>query len=97
MQIIEGLNHLLHSPKKFFIIGSLLTLGLLVFDGSLWQFWSLHHGQQELKSRMADLEKQAAKLEFQIHQAKQLTYIERQATDKFDYVREGDLIFVFSE
>ncbi len=50
-----------------------------------------------MQDRMTDLEEKARKLEFQIHQAEKLTYIERQATDQFDYVREGDLIFVFSE
>lgn len=50
-----------------------------------------------MRSRMVELEERAQKLEFQIHQAENLIYIERQATDQFDYVREGDLIFVFSD
>lgn len=69
----------------------------LIFDGSLWKYWSMQTGQQEMQARVDDLEKMAKQLEFKIHQANNLTYIERQATDQFDYVREGDLIFVFEE
>jgi len=82
---------------KVLFFGLALTFLMLTFDGSLWRYWSLQRGQEDMKVRMADLQEKAKKLEFQIHQAEKLTYIERQATDQFDYVREGDLIFVFSE
>lgn len=88
---------LLHNPMKVFFLGILVTFVMLTFDGSLWRFWSLQRGQEDMKERMADLEEKARNLDFQIHQAESLTYIERQATDQFDYVREGDLIFVFAE
>lgn len=90
-------HRLLHSPMRVFLFGVLLTFVMLIFDGSLWRYWSLQRGQEDMQDRMTDLEEKARKLEFQIHQAEKLTYIERQATDQFDYVREGDLIFVFSE
>ena len=45
--------------------------------------------------RVSEIKKESKKLEFEIHQANKLEYIERQATDQFDYVREGDLIFIF--
>lgn len=88
---------LLHNPMKVFFLGILVTFVMLTFDGSLWRFWSLQRGQEDMKERMADLEEKARNLDFQIHQAESMTYIERQATDQFDYVREGDLIFVFAE
>lgn len=90
-------HNLLHSPSRVFGLGLLLTLIMLTFDGSLWRYWSLQRGREDLQSRMVLLQEKAKNLEFQIHQADNLTYIERQATDQFDYVREGDLIFVFSE
>ncbi len=82
---------------RIFAFGLLLTFVMLIFDGSLWRYWSLQRGKDDMRERMVQLEERARKLEFQIHQAEKLTYIERQATDQFDYVREGDLIFVFSE
>lgn len=91
------IHSLIHQPLKLLFVGSLVTFVLLIFDGSLWKFWSLQKNQEVLEHRMVDLEKKSKSLEFKIHQANKLTYIERQATDQFDYVREGDLIFVFSE
>ena len=88
---------LIHQPAKLFVFGVLFTVVMLTVDGSLWRFWSLQRGQEDMKQRMVDLELKAKKLEFKIHQANQMTYIERQATDQFDYVREGDLIFVFAD
>lgn len=96
-RLFEKFDQFIHSPLQVLFFGGLLTILLLIYDGSLWRFWSLQTGQQDLQERMVDLEAKAKKLEFKIHQAKQLTYIERQATDQFDYVREGDLIFVFSD
>lgn len=88
---------LIEQPLTVFIGGVVFTFFMLTMDGSLWRLWSLQKGQEDMKVRMVDLENKAKKLEFKIHQAQKLTYIERQATDQFDYVREGDLIFVFSE
>ena len=94
---IHSLHHILHRPSQVFFLAAVMTFLFLIFDGSLWKFWNLQRSQEQMQVRMEDLEEQAKKLEFKIHQAKNLTYIERQATDQFDYVREVDLIFVFSE
>ena len=91
------LHRLIHSPMRVFALGLFLTLTMLLFDGSLWKYWVLQRSQENMKERMVQLEEKAKNLDFKIHQASQLTYIERQATDQFDYVREGDLIFVFSD
>lgn len=91
------IHSLIHQPLKLFFLGCGVTFILLIADGSLWKFWKLQKGQEEMSVRMAKLEAKSKKLEFKIHQAKKITYIERQATDQFDYVREGDLIFVFND
>jgi cell division protein FtsB len=91
------IHSLIHQPLKLFLVGSVVTFILLISDGSLWKYWKLQKNQNDMKQRMAELEKKSKGLEFKIHQANKLTYIERQATDQFDYVREGDLIFVFND
>ncbi|MCJ8277636.1 MAG: septum formation initiator family protein [Bdellovibrionales bacterium] len=91
------IHTLIHQPLKLFAVGCVVTFVWLVADGSLWKFWKLQANQEAMKQRMVEIEEKSRKLEFKIHQAKELTYIERQATDQFDYVREGDLIFVFSD
>ncbi len=96
-RLFAWIHQIFHQPSKIFLWGVGLTLIMLVYDGSIWRLWSLQRGQEDMQSRMVDLELKAKNMEFKIHHAKKLTYIERQATDQFDYVREGDLIFVFTE
>ncbi len=96
-KISDFFKSLVNNPVRVFIYGAVLTFLTLTFDGSLWRFWSLNRGQEQMQSRLDQLEERARNLEFKIHQAESLTFIERQATDQFDYVREGDLIFIFSD
>lgn len=93
-------NHLdliLNSPSRVFFYGVLVTFFILTMDGSFWRFWNLYQSQKEMEERIINLKVKAEKLEFEIHQAKKLSHIEREAIEHFDYVRENDLIFVFSE
>lgn len=90
-------HSLLHNPGRVALLGAVITFFMLFSDGSLLRFWNLQRGQQDMQQRMTVLEEKAKNLEFKIHQADNLSFIERQATDQFDYVREGDLIFVFSD
>ena len=96
-KVYDFAQSLIQQPLKLLLVGSVFTLVMLIFDGSLWRFWSLQRGQEDMAHRVVDLAQKSKSLEFKIHQANQMTYIERQATDQFDYVREGDLIFVFAE
>jgi cell division protein FtsB len=96
-QLFHNIQRLVESPLQVFALGAALTLFTLTVDGSLWRFWSLNRGQEQMLERLGQLEEKSKSLEFRIHQAENLTFIERQATDQFDYVREGDLIFIFSE
>ena len=96
-RLSEKLDGFLHQPGRVFFYGALVTLFILTVDGSLWRFWSLQKSHGDMEKRIVSLEKKAKKLDFEIHQAKKLSHIERQATEQFNYVRKGDLIFIFSE
>jgi len=94
---MNSFQRFIDQPGKVFFVAAAVTLFLVVLNGSLWRFWSLQKNQEKMVSRLMDIEEKSRRLEFEIHEANKLTYIERQATDQFDYVREGDLIFVFAE
>ncbi len=93
----DYLDTFLNRPIRIFLYGILITFTILTVDGSLWRFWNLYQNQKEMETRIADLKDKARKLEFEIHQAGKLSYIEHQAIEHFNYVRENDLIFIFSE
>ncbi|WP_041575594.1 septum formation initiator family protein [Pseudobdellovibrio exovorus] len=69
----------------------------LFFNGAIWRVWGLHRDMATIESQILKSREQAQLLDMQISQAKDPSFIERQALDKLDMVGEHDLVFVFSE
>lgn len=95
--LARRLNRLLHQPMKVFWICLFIAAASLLLDGSFIDLWSLHRNQQRLENRIVESKTRLKQLEFRIDEAQQPQFIERQARDQFDLVKEGDLIFVFSD
>lgn len=57
----------------------------------------MHHDSATIQGQILKSKAQAKALDVQIKQAKDPSFIERQAKDKLDMVGEHDLVFVFSE
>ncbi len=92
-----GLTNFLNRPIQVFWLGvGVLTVNVLL-DGSFLQLWSLHRDHDRLARRIEESKGRLKNLEFRIQKAQQPQFIERQARDQFDLVKEGDLIFVFSD
>ena len=90
-------RNLLNKPFKVFFICLCLFLVSLFFNGAIWRIWSLHRDANKIQEQIYNSRKQAKALYVQIKQAKDPSYIERQAKDKLDMVDENDMVFVFSE
>lgn len=69
----------------------------LFFNGALWRIWSLRHDLSTIQGQIINSKDQSKALDMQIKQAKDPSFIERQAKDKLDMVGEHDLVFVFSD
>lgn len=69
----------------------------LVLNGLLWRLWGLHRDFAKLNTEIEDTRNSIAKLSVQLQQAKDPSFIERQARDKLDLVSDKDLVFVFSD
>jgi cell division protein FtsB len=69
----------------------------LFFNGTIWRIWSLRHDLSTIQAQILNSKNQSKALDMQIKQAKDPSFIERQAKDKLDMVGEQDLVFVFSE
>ena len=87
----------LHQPLRMLWLCAGLAGASLAIDGSALRLWGLQRDRQALERRIDDARAGSRSLEFKIHQAQQPEFIERQARDQFDLVKEGDLVFVFSE
>lgn len=93
----RGLNDLLQAPQKvIWICLGLLTLNL-VLDGSLFRLWSLYRDSDAIVKNIQTLQQQNQDLSKRLQKAKDPSFLEREARDRFDLVSEGDLVFVFSE
>lgn len=90
-------NDLLHRPHRVFWICAALAATGVVLDGTALRLWSLSRDHQLLAEKIEETRTRSRQLEFRIQEAQQPEFIERQARDQFDLVKEGDLVFVFAD
>lgn len=87
------LNH----PGKVTILCVAFFAITLLMNGLLWSLWGLHRDFERLTVEISGTITDIEKLNAQLKQAKDPSFIERQARDKLDLVSEKDLVFVFPE
>lgn len=90
-------NELLYKPAQVFWICLVVAIVGVVLDGSALRLWSLHRDHRVLNDKILQAKSRSKQLQFQIQEAQQPHFIERVARDQFDLVKEGDLIFIFTE
>ncbi|OFZ30560.1 MAG: hypothetical protein A2622_08250 [Bdellovibrionales bacterium RIFCSPHIGHO2_01_FULL_40_29] len=91
------LRQLLNKPFKVALICAVIFVLTLFVNGTLWRVWGLRRDEATILEQIKATQNQATLLDLQIKQAKDPSYIERQARDRQDMVSENDLVFVFSE
>lgn len=96
-EVAFRLRRWLSQPQKVFVTCVFVFIISLFLNGTLWKVWGLYRDESVIKDQIADTEKLSVKISSQTLQAKDPTFIERQARDKMDLVSENDLIFVFPE
>lgn len=91
------IRQVLEEPLTVFVGCFVIVLGSLLIDQSLLNLWRLHRQTNDLVQQSDQLRDKLKNIEQSILKAKDPTFIERLARDRFDLVSEGDLIFIFSE
>ena len=86
-----------HHPIKILWLALAGAAVGVVLDGTAIRLWSLHRDHDQIQHRILDAKTRSKDMEFRIHQAQQPEFIERAARDQFDLVKEGDLVFIFSD
>jgi Septum formation initiator len=84
-------------PVKILALCALFLMANLVVDGSLFQLWKLYRDQNEIQSRMLNLKEQNGDLKMRVARASFSRNTGSLARERFDLVKEGDLVFVFAE
>ena len=94
---IRSCRDLLQRPLSVFIISSVFAIAAILLDGTLFRIWSLNRDHEKLTVRIESLKRSVAEKERRIHEANKPEFIERQVREQLDFVRAGDLVFVFSD
>jgi cell division protein FtsB len=90
-------RNFLNHPGKVATICAICFVATLVLNGLLWRLWGLRRDYARLSHEISSTRTGIEKLTGQLKQAKDPSFIERQARDKLDLVGEKDLVFVFSD
>jgi cell division protein FtsB len=96
-RVYHRFHQLMHRPLQVFWICSFLVSIGVILDGTAFRLWSLQRDHRLLESRITEARARSRQLDFRIQKAQQPGFIEKAARDQFDLVKEGDLIFIFSE
>lgn len=90
-------RNFLNHPGKVTLLCVVFFTITLIMNGLLWRLWGLHRDFERITVEMSKARQDIEKLNAQLKQAKDPSFIERQARDKLDLVSEKDLVFVFPE
>lgn len=93
MSIRQFLDH----PTRVATLCLVFLAVTLVLNGNLWRLWGLHRDFDHLSAQIITTTQSTQVLETRLKQAKNPSFIERQARDRLDLAGEHDLIFVFAD
>lgn len=95
--IKQQVLYILGSPRRFLILCLGMSFFTLVLDGSLWRLYSLHKQQQVLIDRTTDAIRGTDEYKLLIKKARDPEFLKKQAREKFDWIEEDELVFIFSQ
>lgn len=69
----------------------------LILSGDLFKLFKLIRHKDTLAARITKVEVAKQEIKTKIKESSSREFIEREATERFDMVQDGDLIFVFND
>ncbi len=94
---INSCRDLLQRPVAVLIVCVVFASSAVLLDGTLFRIWSLNRDRDRLEARIANLKQSVAEKEQRIIESNKPEFIERQVREQLDFVRDGDLVFVFAD
>ena len=88
----------LHRPVWVIIACGILMSAHIVFDGTLWQIYSLSKNRKVLELRIDMIHKKNKEVEGNLKKlSSDSSFLEKEARDRLNLAGENDLIFLFPE
>src|SRR5689334_15022898 len=94
---IHSCRDLLQRPMAVLIVCGVFSISAVLLDGTLFRIWSLNRDRDRLEERIASLKQSVSEKEQRILESNKPEFIERQVREQLDFVRDGDLVFVFAD
>lgn len=96
-QFAIGLRRFLNHPARVAMCCLAIFVVSIILNGNLFRLWGLHRDLDRINAEIQQTRSNIASLSGQLKQAKDPSFIERQARDKLDLAGEHDLVFVFAD
>lgn len=96
-KLFQKSRQLMNNPKRVLLFCIAFALTSLLLNGTFIRLWGLYMDHSRIQSEIIATYKDIQNLQYQLRQAKDPQFIEKQARDKLDYADEQDLVFVFAE
>lgn len=90
-------DFLFESPKRMLVLCGIFIFFGLVFSGDLFRLIKLIRYEETLKNRIQSVQVQKKEIRQKIKESTSKEFIEREAFQRFDMTKEGDMIFVFND
>ena len=91
-----GLREWLQKPVVVFLCAFGVAFAAVLLDGTMFRIWSLNRDHTRLEERIEALKLSLEDKSHRVEEANKPEYIERQVREQLDFVRDGDLVFVFA-
>lgn len=96
MRLTAWINRLLEHPIKVTLLATALAFTNLLTDGTFFNLWNLKKEKTKLEKRFQEAKRYNEKVQFKIDLARNSDrFIERQAREKLDLLKEDELVFIF--
>ena len=89
-------QNLLQSPFKIFIICVFFSVLNLSLRETPLKLWNLKKEYKNALKKKIQVKKKLEQLKLKIKRASHLDFIEKEAKNRFDLAKKGELVFIFS-
>lgn len=96
-QILDDFQQSLMQPTKVAFICVIIGTVAVLYDGSLYRYWSLQKTETEVIEKIAKIQSATRNLRSQIELTQQPDFIEKQARENLDLVGDDEIVFIFSD
>jgi len=95
--LIRALRRFLQNPGAVLVMAGGVTFAAVLMDGTLFRIWSLDRDRDRQEARIESLKASILQKEKALRESSRAEFIEKQVRDRLDFVRDGDLVFVFPD